>query len=61
MLMSGSKIVNVRIQPELKEKARALAKADGRSLSNWIRRLIKEQVEEAERSVNAYSLAPGRR
>jgi predicted HicB family RNase H-like nuclease len=55
--MSDSKIVNVRIEPELQEKARALAKADERSLSNWIRQLIREQVEEAGRSSGFDGLA----
>lgn len=40
--------LNLRIQPELKEKAQILAEEDGRSLSNWIKKLIAQQIEEAE-------------
>ena len=47
--MSKSKILNIRIEPELKKKAKKLAEADGRSLSNWVTKLIDSQVREAER------------
>ena len=47
--MSKTKILNVRIDPELKKKAKKLAEADGRSLSNWVTKLISTRIEEAER------------
>lgn len=46
--MSKTKILNVRIEPELKKKAKKLAEADGRSLSNWVTKLISNKVKEAE-------------
>ncbi len=46
--MSKTKILNVRIDPELKKKAKKLAEADGRSLSNWVTKLISSKVKEAE-------------
>ncbi len=46
--MSKTKILNVRIEPELKKKAKKLAEADGRSLSNWVTKLIASKVKEAE-------------
>ena len=48
--MSKSKVLNIRIDPELKKKAKKLAEADGRSLSNWVTHLISSRVEEAEKS-----------
>ncbi len=47
--MSKSKVLNIRIDPELKKKAKKLAEADGRSLSNWVTKLISSRVKEAER------------
>ncbi len=46
--MSKTKVLNVRIDPELKKKAKKLAEADGRSLSNWVTKLISSKVKEAE-------------
>jgi predicted HicB family RNase H-like nuclease len=46
--MSKTKVLNVRIDPELKKKAKKLAEADGRSLSNWVTKLIASKVQEAE-------------
>ena len=46
--MSKTKVLNIRIDPELKKKAKKLAEADGRSLSNWATKLISSKVEEAE-------------
>ena len=46
--MSKTKILNIRIDPELKKKAKKLAEADGRSLSNWVTKLISSKVKEAE-------------
>ncbi len=46
--MSKTKVLNIRIDPELKKKAKKLAEADGRSLSNWVTKLISSKVKEAE-------------
>lgn len=40
--------VSVYLEPELKVKAEEAAKKDGRSLSNWIRELIRREVEDEE-------------
>ena len=48
--MSKTKVLNIRIDPELKKKASKLAEADGRSLSNWVTKLISSTVKEAEKS-----------
>ncbi len=48
--MSKTKILNVRIEPELKKQAKKLAEADGRSLSNWVTKLISSRVKEAQKS-----------
>jgi predicted HicB family RNase H-like nuclease len=48
--MSKTKVLNIRIDPELKKKAKKLAEADGRSLSNWVTKLISGKVKEAEKS-----------
>jgi len=47
--MSKTKLLNIRIDPELKKKAKKLAEADGRSLSNWVTKLIASRVEKAEK------------
>ena len=46
--MSKTKVLNIRIDPELKKKAKKLAEADGRSLSNWVTKLISTTVKQAE-------------
>jgi predicted HicB family RNase H-like nuclease len=48
--MSKTKLLNIRIQPDLKKKAKRLAEEDGRSLSNWVTKLIVAQIEDAEKS-----------
>ena len=47
--MSKTKLLNIRIEPELKKRAKKLAEADGRSLSNWVTNLISSRVKEAEK------------
>ena len=47
--MSKTKLLNIRIDPELKKKAKKLAEADGRSLSNWVTSLISNRVKEADK------------
>jgi predicted HicB family RNase H-like nuclease len=51
--MSKSKLLNVRIDPDLKKRAKKLAEADGRSLSNWVTYLITREVEQAESKGNS--------
>lgn len=51
--MSKTKLLNIRIDPELKKKAKKLAEADGRSLSNWVTKLISSKVKEAEQANKA--------
>ena len=51
--MSKTKLLNIRIDPELKKKAKKLAEADGRSLSNWVTRLISSTVKEAEKNARS--------
>lgn len=48
--MSKTKILNLRIDPDLKKAAKKVAEADGRSLSNWVTRLIQREVESAKGS-----------
>jgi predicted HicB family RNase H-like nuclease len=51
--MSKTKLLNIRIDPELKKRAKKLAEADGRSLSNWVTKLISSKVKEAEQANSA--------
>lgn len=48
--MSKTKVLNIRIDPDLKKRAKKLAEADGRSLSNWVTKLISTRVKEAEKA-----------
>lgn len=45
--MAKEKIINIRVEADLKKKARELAEDDGRSLSNWILRLIKDEIKKS--------------
>jgi len=45
--MAKTKILNLRIEAELKRNAKKLAEKDGRSLSNWVTRLIQREVAKA--------------
>jgi predicted HicB family RNase H-like nuclease len=47
--MSKSKIINIRISPDLKKAAKKIAEEDGRSLSNWITRLIEKEIKKAKK------------
>jgi antitoxin component of RelBE/YafQ-DinJ toxin-antitoxin module len=47
--MAKTKIINFRIDAELKDRARKIAEADGRSLSNWITVLIEKEVKKSKR------------
>ena len=48
--MAKEKIINVRVDAELKKKAKKLAEDDGRSLSNWILRLIQNEIKKSDKS-----------
>lgn len=43
--MPKEKVINFRIDADLKTRARKLAESDGRSLSNWITHLIEREVK----------------
>ena len=43
-----SKLLNIRIDGELKRAAKRIAVEDGRSLSNWVTRLIEIEVKKAK-------------
>ena len=47
--MPKEKIINIRVDAELKRQAKKLAENDGRSLSNWILRLIQNQIEKSNK------------
>jgi len=53
LCMSKTKIINIRIDPDLKKRAKRLAEADGRSLSNWVIKLIASSAEKAEKTEKA--------
>lgn len=46
--MAKEKIINIRVDAELKKKAKKLAENEGRSLSNWILWLIQNEIRKAE-------------
>jgi predicted HicB family RNase H-like nuclease len=46
--MSKEKIINIRVEADLKKQAKKLAENDGRSLSNWILRLIQNEIKRAQ-------------
>jgi antitoxin component of RelBE/YafQ-DinJ toxin-antitoxin module len=48
--MAKTKIINFRINAELKDKAKKVAESDGRSLSNWITLLIEKEVKKSKRT-----------
>ncbi|MGH1352714.1 MAG: YlcI/YnfO family protein [Methyloligellaceae bacterium] len=48
--MSKSKILNIRIDPDMKKKAQKLAEEDGRTLSNWVTRLIEKELKKLKKA-----------
>ena len=48
--MAKSKILNIRIDPDLKKKAKKLAEEDGRTLSNWVTQLIEKVVKSSQKT-----------
>jgi predicted HicB family RNase H-like nuclease len=47
--MPKTKILNLRIDPDLKKQAKKLAEKDGRTLSNWVTHLIRKEVEKVDK------------
>lgn len=47
--MTKEKIINFRIDGELKNRAKKLAESDGRSLSNWITLLIEREIKKSRK------------
>ena len=47
--MAKEKIINIRVDSDLKRQAKRLAENDGRSLSNWILRLIQTEIAKADK------------
>lgn len=47
--MPKEKIINFRIDADLKAKAKKVAENDGRSLSNWITVLIEKEIKKARK------------
>jgi len=47
--MSKTKVLNLRIDPDLKKQAKKLAEKDERTLSNWVTHLIRREVERLEK------------
>ena len=43
--MAKDKILNIRIDPDLKKQAKKLAQDEGRSLSNWVTWLIYRELK----------------
>lgn len=50
--MAKEKIINFRIDAQVKKEAKKLAEADGRSLSNWITQLIEKEIKAAKKSAS---------
>lgn len=44
-----NKLLNIRIDADLKKQAKKIAQDDGRSLSNWVTRLIEKELKKASR------------
>jgi predicted HicB family RNase H-like nuclease len=42
--MPKEKIINIRVDSEMKKTAKKLAESEGRSLSNWIIHLIQKEI-----------------
>lgn len=44
-IVAKDKILNIRIDPELKKQAKKIAQEEGRSLSNWVTWLITRELK----------------
>jgi predicted HicB family RNase H-like nuclease len=47
--MPKDKILNIRIDPELKKAAKKAAESENRSLSNWVTWLIQREIKRSEK------------
>jgi antitoxin component of RelBE/YafQ-DinJ toxin-antitoxin module len=47
--MPKEKIINLRVDEDLKRKAKKIAEQDGRSLSNWITWLIEREIRNSKK------------
>jgi len=47
--MAKEKIINIRVEADFKREAKKLAENDGRSLSNWIIKLIQTEISKARK------------
>lgn len=47
--MAKTKILNLRIDADLKKKAKKAAEDDGRTLSNWVTWLIERELKKARK------------
>jgi predicted HicB family RNase H-like nuclease len=53
MPVAKEKIINIRVEAELKKQAKKMAENDGRSLSNWILKLIKREIAQRKSSTGS--------
>ena len=51
--MPKEKIINIRVDAELKRQAKHMAENDGRSLSNWNLRLIEDEIKKDRKGRSA--------
>ena len=49
--VSKDKILNIRIDPELKKAAKKAAESENRSLSNWVTWLIQREIKQLSRKI----------
>lgn len=47
--MNKTERLQIRISPELKEQLQALADAESRTVSNYIEKLIKDEIEKTRK------------
>jgi predicted HicB family RNase H-like nuclease len=47
--MPKEKVINIRVENDLKRKAKKLAEREGRSLSNWITWLIEREIRNSKK------------
>ena len=46
--MPKEKIINIRVEADLKKQAKKLAEKEGRTLSNWILHLIRNEIDKSK-------------
>ena len=47
--MPKDKILNIRVDPELKKQAKKIAEDENRSLSNWVTWLIQREIQRVDK------------